>query len=115
MPYCLLMDGLAKSGKLTEAKSVFDEMKQKEVKNGMSSFKSSVLAAGIFPVSAHQMHFISHRKYKGRLSNVVFQILLLLQTSFSYMTGSNEWSSCLVMYDSLHSDTKTSHRVQIEW
>lgn len=28
------MDGLAKSGKLIEAKSVFDEMRQKEVKNG---------------------------------------------------------------------------------
>ncbi|KAL6494516.1 hypothetical protein OROGR_031316 [Orobanche gracilis] len=33
MPYCVLMDGLAKTGKLWEAKSVFDEMRQKEVKN----------------------------------------------------------------------------------
>lgn len=28
------MDGLAKSGKLIEAKIVFDEMRRKEVKNG---------------------------------------------------------------------------------
>lgn len=37
MPYCLLMDGLAKSGKLKEARLVFDEMKQNEVRNGMCS------------------------------------------------------------------------------
>ncbi|KAG5563741.1 hypothetical protein RHGRI_000071 [Rhododendron griersonianum] len=31
MPYCLLMDGLVKAGQLLEAKSVFEEMKNKDV------------------------------------------------------------------------------------
>lgn len=35
MPFCLLMDGLVKSGLLLEAKSVFDEMMGKHVKTGM--------------------------------------------------------------------------------
>lgn len=33
MPYCLLMDGLAKAGHLNEAKAVFEEMKMKHVKS----------------------------------------------------------------------------------
>lgn len=35
MPYCLLMDGLAKEGSIREAKAVFDEMKEKNVRSGM--------------------------------------------------------------------------------
>lgn len=31
------MDGLAKAGHIQEAKSVFDEMNEKHVKNGMAS------------------------------------------------------------------------------
>ena len=37
MPYCLLMDGLAKAGAIREAKAVFDQMKEKNVKSGMFS------------------------------------------------------------------------------
>lgn len=37
MPYCLLMDGLAKAGSIREAKTVFDEMKAKNVKTGTFS------------------------------------------------------------------------------
>ncbi|RVX04675.1 Pentatricopeptide repeat-containing protein, chloroplastic [Vitis vinifera] len=33
MPYCLLMDGLAKSRRILEAKSIFEEMKKKQVKS----------------------------------------------------------------------------------
>ncbi|XP_020552100.1 pentatricopeptide repeat-containing protein At1g10910, chloroplastic isoform X2 [Sesamum indicum] len=44
MPYCLLMDGLVKSGKLMEAKSVFDEMRQKEVKNDGYSYSIMISA-----------------------------------------------------------------------
>ncbi|XP_062177990.1 pentatricopeptide repeat-containing protein At1g10910, chloroplastic isoform X2 [Alnus glutinosa] len=33
MPYCLLMDGLAKAGRIDEAKSLFDEMKEKSVRS----------------------------------------------------------------------------------
>jgi pentatricopeptide repeat protein len=39
MPYCLLMDGLAKAGRIDEAKSLFDEMKGKSVKSGMFSVR----------------------------------------------------------------------------
>lgn len=39
MPYCILMDGLAKAGHIQEAKSVFDEMKGKHVKTGMFLLK----------------------------------------------------------------------------
>lgn len=35
MPYCLLMDGLAKAGSIREAKAVFDEMKEKNIRSGM--------------------------------------------------------------------------------
>jgi len=35
MPYCLLMDGLAKTGCIDEARSVFNEMKEKCVKPGI--------------------------------------------------------------------------------
>lgn len=34
MPYCLLMDGLAKTGQINEARSIFDEVKEKGVKSG---------------------------------------------------------------------------------
>ncbi|PPD75051.1 hypothetical protein GOBAR_DD28016 [Gossypium barbadense] len=34
MPYCLLMDGLSKAGRLDEARSVFAEMHEKRVKSG---------------------------------------------------------------------------------
>ncbi|KAF9611713.1 hypothetical protein IFM89_034896, partial [Coptis chinensis] len=34
MPYCLLMDGLAKAGHVNEAKSIFNEMVTKDVKSG---------------------------------------------------------------------------------
>lgn len=45
MPYCLLMDGLAKSRRILEAKSIFEEMKKKQVKSGMFSVRCfSVLA-----------------------------------------------------------------------
>lgn len=37
MPYCILMDGLAKDGQVLEAKTVFDEMINKEVKTGTYS------------------------------------------------------------------------------
>lgn len=40
MPYCLLMDGLAKAGQILEAKSVFEEMKNKDVRSGMFSANS---------------------------------------------------------------------------
>ena len=40
MPYCLLMDGLAKAGQILEAKSVFDEMKKKDVTSGTFSDRS---------------------------------------------------------------------------
>ncbi|XP_058007045.1 pentatricopeptide repeat-containing protein At1g10910, chloroplastic [Hevea brasiliensis] len=33
MPYCLLMDGLAKAGNINEARSIFDETKEKGVKS----------------------------------------------------------------------------------
>lgn len=35
MPFCILMDGLVKAGQIPEAKLIFDEMKRKEVKNGI--------------------------------------------------------------------------------
>jgi len=35
MPYCMLMDGLSKAGKLEEARSIFDDMKGKGVRSGM--------------------------------------------------------------------------------
>ena len=35
MPYCMLMDGLSKTGKLEEAMTIFDDMKAKGVKSGM--------------------------------------------------------------------------------
>lgn len=34
MPYCLLMDALAKAGHIHEAKSVFDEMHEKCISSG---------------------------------------------------------------------------------
>lgn len=33
MPYCLLMDGLAKAGHVNEATAVFDDMRSKNVKS----------------------------------------------------------------------------------
>ena len=39
------MDGLVKAGKVTEAKTLFDEMKNKNVKTGMSSCHNVLLAA----------------------------------------------------------------------
>uniref|UniRef100_A0A164U0V3 Pentacotripeptide-repeat region of PRORP domain-containing protein n=1 Tax=Daucus carota subsp. sativus TaxID=79200 RepID=A0A164U0V3_DAUCS len=41
IPYCILMDGLAKAGQIQEAKSVFDEMNEKNVKSGMASDRCS--------------------------------------------------------------------------
>jgi pentatricopeptide repeat protein len=35
MPYCILIDDLVKGGKIQEAKIIFNEMKEKEVKSGM--------------------------------------------------------------------------------
>ena len=35
MPYCILMDGLSKSGKVDEAKSIFDRMNERQVKSGI--------------------------------------------------------------------------------
>jgi pentatricopeptide repeat protein len=35
MPYCILIDGLVKGGKIEEAKVLFNEMKGKGVKSGM--------------------------------------------------------------------------------
>lgn len=35
MPYCILIDGLVKCGKIQEAKTLFNEMKEKGVKSGM--------------------------------------------------------------------------------
>jgi pentatricopeptide repeat protein len=35
MPYCILIDGLVKGGKIQEAKILFNEMKEKGVKSGM--------------------------------------------------------------------------------
>ncbi|KAF3671669.1 Pentatricopeptide repeat-containing protein, chloroplastic [Capsicum annuum] len=49
MPFCLLMDGLAKSGHLLEAKSVFDEMMKKQVKTDSVSW--------CFQVKIHKMSF----------------------------------------------------------
>lgn len=34
MPYCLLMDSLAKAGHIQEAKAIFDDMIRKNVKSG---------------------------------------------------------------------------------
>lgn len=34
----MLMDGLSKTGKLEEAKTIFDDMKRKGVKSGMFIF-----------------------------------------------------------------------------
>lgn len=34
MPYCILMDGLAKAGKIHEAKVIFDEMMKNHVRSG---------------------------------------------------------------------------------
>lgn len=39
MPYCLLMDGLAKAGSLDEARVVFSEMQEKSVKSGKLSIE----------------------------------------------------------------------------
>lgn len=44
MPYCQLMDNLAKAGHIREAKAVFAEMKKKDVKSGESG---SVMACEI--------------------------------------------------------------------
>ncbi|EPS69333.1 hypothetical protein M569_05433, partial [Genlisea aurea] len=44
MPYCLLMDALAKSGRLAEAKSIFEEMKRKNVKNDGYSYSIMITA-----------------------------------------------------------------------
>lgn len=38
MPYCILMDGLVKSGQTLEAKSVFDDMMKKKVRTGMLNY-----------------------------------------------------------------------------
>jgi pentatricopeptide repeat protein len=38
MPYCVLMDGLAKARQMHEAKVVFDEMMKKHVRSGKFSF-----------------------------------------------------------------------------
>lgn len=35
MPYCLLMDALAKAGRIQDAKLVFDEMKEKSIRSGI--------------------------------------------------------------------------------
>lgn len=35
MPYCILMDGLSKSGKVDEAKSLFDRMNERRVRSGI--------------------------------------------------------------------------------
>lgn len=42
MPYCLLMDGLAKAGQMCEAKLIFDEMKRKHVRSGKVFFWSLI-------------------------------------------------------------------------
>lgn len=34
MPYCVLMDGLAKAGQVHEAKIIFDEMTKKHIRSG---------------------------------------------------------------------------------
>lgn len=39
MPYCIIMDGLVKAGHIHEAKVVFEEMRNKNVKSGMFSIK----------------------------------------------------------------------------
>lgn len=39
MPYCLLMDGLAKAGRLDEARAVFSELQEKSVKSGKSPIR----------------------------------------------------------------------------
>ncbi|CAL5358425.1 unnamed protein product [Camellia sinensis] len=51
MPYCLLMDGLAKAGQMQEAKSVFKEMMKKNVKSdgyAHSIMISSFCRSGLF-------------------------------------------------------------------
>ncbi|KAI7990752.1 Pentatricopeptide repeat-containing protein [Camellia lanceoleosa] len=51
MPYCLLMDGLAKAGQIHEAKSVFEEMMKKNVKSdgyAHSIMISSFCRSGLF-------------------------------------------------------------------
>jgi pentatricopeptide repeat protein len=35
MPYCILIDGLVKGGKIKEANILFNEMKEKGIKSGM--------------------------------------------------------------------------------
>jgi pentatricopeptide repeat protein len=35
MPYCILIDGLVKGGKIEEANILFNEMKEKGIKSGM--------------------------------------------------------------------------------
>lgn len=41
MPYCVLMDGLAKAGQIHEAKVIFDEMMKKQVRSGKLMFEVS--------------------------------------------------------------------------
>lgn len=49
MPYCLLMDGLSKAGRLDEAKAIYDEMNKKGVKSGISS-RNYVVGPVQFPL-----------------------------------------------------------------
>lgn len=44
IPYCILMDGLAKAGHIQEAKSVFDEMNEKHVKSDGYSYSIMISA-----------------------------------------------------------------------
>ncbi|XP_034197905.1 pentatricopeptide repeat-containing protein At1g10910, chloroplastic isoform X3 [Prunus dulcis] len=44
MPYCLLMDALAKAGRIHEAKLVFDEMKEKSIRSNGYSYSIMISA-----------------------------------------------------------------------
>lgn len=102
MPYCLLMDGLAKSGKLMEAKSVFDEMRQKEVKNGMSSWKFKCFSSNF----SRNVYYYSDNVV-AVFSNILFQIF---PVGFQLHALNAYWK---LMFDSLLSDIKTSCWLQI--
>ena len=50
MPYCLLMDGLAKAGQIDEAKLLFKEMQKKCVRSGAFSSTFSCLITSVVEV-----------------------------------------------------------------
>lgn len=87
MPYCLLLDGLSKAGQMHEAKSLFEEMKTKNVKSGNCStdafpcsfflFFPYILFWFLFPFWFLIFHKVSFMSENTSLSRVLCFIPLL--------------------------------------